>query len=146
MEMYVAIAAVIVSAVGLLITAGDKVFGGGTALAAKFHKLDKDVANDIAALRRELHEKVDNFESAATVSFDGIKSSVHAMQLATLEFRAKVAEELHSYIRKDDYNAGIADIKQSVQEGFRRVDSHLGQLQDLIIYVNPDVPTRQHKA
>ncbi len=62
------------------------------------------------------------------------------MQIGLLEFRAKIAEELHLYIRKDDYNAGVSDIKRDVQEGFRNMNERMGQLQDLITYANLETP------
>lgn len=139
---YVAIG---VSILTLLLLAGEKTFGGGNALAAKFHMLDKETSQAIAVVRRELHDKIDEYEKITTVGFEAIKVNIHAMQLGLLEFRAKMAEELHVYIRKDDYNAGIGDVKRDVQNGFRSVDERLGQLQDLIMYANPDASNGNHR-
>jgi hypothetical protein len=143
---YIAIA---FSGVTLLILVGEKLFGGGNALAGKFHTLDKDTTTAITLLRNEmnasimlcrneLNSKIDEYEKVSTLGFDAIRANIHAMQLGLLEFRAKMAEDLHVYIRKDDYNAGIGDVKRDVQNGFRSVDERLGQLQDLIMYANPD--------
>jgi hypothetical protein len=136
---YIAIA---FSGVTLLVLVVEKIFGGGNALAAKFHKLDKDTTEAIAQVRRELDSKIDEYEKVATVGFEAIRANIHAMQIGLLEFRAKIAEELHAYIRKDDYNAGINEVKRDVQHGFRSVDDRLGQLQDLIMYANPDMHSR----
>jgi arginine utilization protein RocB len=133
----------------------EKIFGGGNALAGKFHTLDKETTTAISILRNELtakiercenqlHERTEEYQKVATVGFDAIKSNIHLLQLAALEFRAKVSEELHLYIRKDDYNAGIGDIKRDVAAGFTRVDARLGELQDLIMYSNPDPAARPH--
>jgi hypothetical protein len=134
--------AILFSGITLLILVGEKLFGGGNALAAKFHALDKDTAEAIAVVRRELSAQVDEYEKISTVGFEAIRANIHAMQIGLLEFRAKISDDLHSYIRKDDYNAGVSDIKRDVQNGFRSVDDRLGQLQDLIMYANPDAPSR----
>lgn len=141
-ESYIAIA---FSGITLLVLVGEKLFGGGNALAVKFHTLDKETSASLDLLRRELNSKIDEYEGVSNVGFDAIKSNIHAMQIALLEFRAKMSEDLHTYIRKDDYNAGIGDVKRDVQAGFRSVDERLGQLQDLIMYANPDVP-KPHRA
>lgn len=134
---YVALA---VSIVSLLLLVGEKLFGGGNALANKFHKLDKDTTTEITVLRRELNDKIDEYEKVGTVGFDAIRANIHAMQLGLLEFRAKMSEDLHMYIRKDDYNAGIGDVKRDVQNGFRNMEDRLGQMQDLFMWSNPDAP------
>lgn len=142
--------AIIFSGLTLLLTAGEKVWGGGNALAAKFAALQRETAADLVALERstaasiekvktELNDKISEYEKVATVGFDAVKSNIQIMREGLLEFRAKMAEELHHYIRKDDYNAGIGDIKRDVQNGFRNVEDRLGQMQDLIMYANPDV-------
>ncbi len=136
---YIAIA---FSGVTLLILVAEKLFGGGNALAEKFHSLDRETRLAIADVRRELSTKADEYEKISTVGFDAIRANIHAMQIGLLEFRAKIAEELHLYIRKDDYNAGISDVKRDVQNGFRSVDERLGQLQDLVMYANPDAANR----
>lgn len=128
------------SGITLLVLVAEKIFGGGNALAAKFHRLDKETAEAIAQVRRELEQKVDEYEKVSTVGFEAIRANIHALQLAALEFRAKMSEDLHLYIRKDDYNAGVSDIKRDVQAGFQRVDERLGQLQDLVMYSNGDAP------
>ncbi len=139
MNEYIAIG---VSVLTLLLLVGEKLFGGGNALAAKFYALDIAKTAEITKLRTELNNKIDEYEKVSTVGFDAIRSNIHAMQLGLLQFRAEMAEGLHVYIRKDDYNAGISDIKRDVQIGFGRVDERLGQLQDLIMYANPDAPAR----
>jgi hypothetical protein len=136
---YIAIA---ISSVTLLIMVGEKLWGGGNALAGKFHALERETTMSLSMLRQDLNIKIDEYEKVATVGFDAIRANIHAMQLGLLEFRAKMAEDLHSYIRKDDYNAGIGDVKRDVQNGFRNVEERLGQMQDLIMYANPDAPAR----
>lgn len=145
--------AIAFSGITLLVMVGEKIFGGGNALAAKFHTLDKETTAAIAAVEREtkdcisnvrneLNTKIDEYEKVATVGFEAIRANIHAMQIGLLEFRAKMSEDLHLYIRKDDYNAGVSDIKRDVQNGFRSVDERLGQLQDLITWANPELPNR----
>jgi hypothetical protein len=151
---YIALA---ISFITLLYTLGEKLFGGGNALANKFHAseratalvvatLEKETTAAITAVRRELNDKIDEYEKVATVGFDAIRANIHAMQIGLLEFRAKMSDDLHHYIRKDDYNAGIGDIKRDVQNGFRNVEERLGQMQDLIMHVNPDLTSRQPGA
>jgi hypothetical protein len=134
--------AIIFSGVTLLILVGEKLFGGGNALANKFHALEKDTTTAVAAVRQELSARIDEYEKVATVGFDSFRANMHAMQLGLLESRAKMAEDLHVYIRKDDYNQGISDVKREVHNGFRSVDERLGQLQDLIMYSNPDAANK----
>lgn len=130
--------AVGVSLLTFLLVAAEKIFGGGNALANKFHVLDKDTTAAISEVRRELHLRLDEYEGTCRVGFEAVKNNIHAMQTGLLEFRASMSESLHSYIRKDDYNAGLGDIKRDMQVGFRGVDERLGQMQDLIMYANPD--------
>jgi len=130
--------AIAFSGVTLLVLVGEKTFGGGNALAAKFHTLDKETTEAIAQVRKELNLRIDEYERVVTVGFEAVRANIHAMQIGLLEFRVKIAEELHAYIRKDDYNAGINEVKRDVQHGFRSVDDRLGQLQDLIMYANSD--------
>ncbi len=148
---YIALA---ISFITLLYTLGEKLFGGGNALAGKFHAseratatavtaLEKETTAAIANVRRELNDKIDEYEKVATVGFDAIRANIHAMQIGLLEFRAKMSDDLHHYIRKDDYNAGIGDVKRDVQNGFRGLEERLGQMQDLIMHVNPDLPNRR---
>lgn len=134
--------AILFSGITLFVLVAEKLFGGGNALAAKFHKLDKETTTAIALVRTELTAKVDAYEDNAGVGFETIKNNIHAMQMGLLEFRAKMAEDLHLYLRKDDYNAGVSDIKRDMQAGFHGVDERLGQLQDLIMYANPDAVHR----
>lgn len=130
-----------ISIITLLILVGEKLFGGGNALAGKFHTLDKETTAAIALVRNELNLKIDEYEDVSRVGFEAVRASIMALQMGLLEFRAKMSEDLHLYIRKDDYNAGVDGIKRDVQTGFSRVDDRLGQLQDLIMYSNPDNPT-----
>lgn len=125
---------------GLLVMVAEKLWGGGNALATKFHKLETDTTAAVTAVRSELNDKIDEYEKVGTVGFEAIRANIHEMQMGLLQFRATTAEGLHSYIRKDDYNVGVADIKRDMQNGFRAVDDRLGQLQDLIMYSNPDAP------
>lgn len=131
-----------VSILTLLVMVGEKLFGGGNALANKFYKLDKETTAAIATVRNELNLKIDEYESVGTVGFEAIRANIHAMQLGLSEFRAKMAEDLHVYIRKDDYNAGIGDVKRDVQNGFRNVEERLGQMQDMIMWSAPDASGR----
>lgn len=131
-----------ISAITLAVLVVEKVFGGGNALANKFHVLEKDTAIAIAELRREMDGRVDNYVQQSTVGFESMKSGIVEMKIALLEFRATVSENLHSYIRKDEYNSGIGEIKTDVQNGFRSMENRMGQLQDLILYVNPEAADR----
>ena len=139
MASYVAI---LISGLTLLVLVAEKLFGGGNALANKFHTLEKETNASMAAIHRELSGKLDAYEGASSVGFEAMKNSTHALQMGLLEFRAKIAEDLHEYIRKDDYNAGVSDVKREMENGFRDVGERLGQLQDLIMYANPDVAQR----
>lgn len=134
--------AIAVSALTLIVMVAEKIWGGGNALAAKFHKLDKETTAAIALVRNECMTKIEEYEKVPALGFEAARANIHAMQLGLLEFRAKTSEDLHLYIRKDDYNAGVGDVKREMQAGFTRVDERLGELQDLIMYANPDLPNR----
>jgi hypothetical protein len=122
---------IFLSGITLLIMAGEKIFGGGNALAAKFHALDKDTTEAIAKVERTLNAKVDEYEDNYTVGSEAIRSNIHALQLAAMELRAKMAEE---YVAK----GGLDDIKQDMRRGFEVVDKRMGELQDMIMWARPD--------
>ena len=131
-----------VSVLTLVILIAEKIFGGGNALANKFHTLEKETNTAISDLRKEIDVRMDNYVQQSTVGFEAMRSGIAEMKMALLEFRATVSENLHSYIRKDEYSAGIGDVKRDVQNGFRSMDERIGQLQDLILYINPDAVNR----
>lgn len=141
----VAIVCAIFTGLGLLILVVEKLWGGGNALAGKFHKLDKETTAAIAALELRVTARVDQYEDNAAVGFEAIRANIHAMQTGLLEFRAKMAEDLHLYIRKDDYNAGLTEVRRAMSDGFKGVDERLSQMQDLIMYVNPDAAPHRAK-
>lgn len=120
---YISIA---VSSLTLILLVVEKVFGGGNALAAKFAKLDKETTQAIAGLRAELSVKVDEYEDNYAVGLDSIKSSIHAMQLALLEFRAKMAED---YMHKQDHSLWVADVRRELHEGFAQVEKRLERME-----------------
>lgn len=130
------IVAVAVSSLTLILLIVEKVFGGGNALANKFHALEKETGLALAAVRNELVTKVIEYEKQGSVGFDTARSGITEIRMGLLELRAHTSESLHAYIRKDDYNAGISEIKRDVREGFERVDNRLGQLQDLVTWHN----------
>lgn len=112
--------------VGLLILVVEKLWGGGNALAGKFHELDKDTTIAIADLRKELMARIEGHESNYTVGAEAIRANIHALQLGLLEFRAKMAEE---YIRQ----GGLDDIKDDMRRGFGDVNKRMSELQDMIV-------------
>jgi hypothetical protein len=122
---------IFVSGITLLVMVAEKIFGGGNALAAKFHKLDKDTTEAIAQVERSLRTKIDEYEDNYTVGADAVRSNIHALQMGLLEFRAKMAEE---YVAK----GGLDDIKQDMRRGFEAVDKRMGELQDMIMWARPD--------
>lgn len=121
---YVAIG---ISSITLALLILEKTFGGGNSLAAKFAKLDKDSTAENAKLRLELTTRVDEYEDNYGVGIDAIRSNIHAMQLALLEFRAKIAED---YLHKDDYAAGIVDVKSQLRDGLNRIEERLGRIEN----------------
>ena len=141
MVQYIVMAFSVLSSIFVV---AEKIFGGGNALAGKFHALDEKTTESITRMRRELDMAAADNGRVVNTGFEAMRSNIHALQLAQLEFRAKMAEEFHLYIRKDDYNAGIGEIKRDVQAGFTRVDARLGELQDLIMYRQEDPAPRSH--
>lgn len=131
--------AIFISAITLVVLVAEKLFGGGNALANKFHQLERETNTNLTEVRKELLSKVENYESQSSVGFEAMRSGVTEMRMALLEFRATVSENLHMYIRKDDYNTGIGDIKRDMADGFRSMGDRMGQLQDLIVYQNPEL-------
>jgi len=108
----------------------EKIFGGGNGLANRFHKLKEDTTKDIADLRRDLVQRVDEYEDMYKVGLDAITSNIHALQLAALEFRAKMAEE---YVRQ----GGLEHIEKRMSDGFEKVERRMGELQDMIVWAQP---------
>jgi hypothetical protein len=133
-ESYIAIG---FSGITLLVLVGEKLFGGGNALAGKFHELDKETTTAMASLRTELMSRVDEYEDNYTLGAEAIRANIHALQIGLLEFRAKMAEE---YIRQ----GGLDDMKRDMQRGFEAVNLRMGELQDMIMWANPEA--RQAKA
>lgn len=122
--------AIIFSGVTLLVLVGEKLFGGGNALANKFHKLETDTTRDISALRAALQDRIDQYEDNYSLGIEAIKANIHALQMGLLEFRAKMAEE---YVR----TGGLDDIKADMRRGFEAVDKRMGELQDMIMWAQP---------
>lgn len=126
-ESYIAIA---FSGITLLVLVGEKLFGGGNALAAKFHALDKETTAAIAAARTELLARVDLYEDNYKVGMDAVTANIHQLREGLLEFRAKMAEQ---YVAK----GGLDDIKADMRRGFEAVERRMGELQDMIMWAQP---------
>lgn len=126
-------AAVGISLTTLIIMVGEKLFGGGTALAAKFAALDKDTTANIARLERDLTRRVDEYEDNYGVGMEAAKANIHAMQIALLEFRAKMAED---YMHKNDYAAGIMEIRTQLRESFEKMENRLGRIEENMHHPN----------
>lgn len=116
----------------------EKVFGGGSALASKFYELDKETTAAIAALEVRITTRVDEYEDNYTVGSEALRSNIHALQLAAMELRAKMAEE---YVAK----GGLDDIKQDMRRGFEAVDKRMGELQDMIMWARPEAGAGHQK-
>lgn len=126
----VAYIAVSIAAINLAYTVIEKSFGGGNALAAKFHTLDKDTTLAISLLRNELVNKVDMYEDNYQIGYNKMNADHHIVEKQILELRAKMAEE---YIAK----GGLDDLKRDMRDGFAKVDERMGQLQDMIVWSQP---------
>lgn len=124
--------ALAVSSLTLVILVIEKVFGGGNALANKFHALEKETSVAILAVRNDFMTKLTDYQQLSSTGFDATRSSITEIRIGLLELRAHTSESLHMYIRKDDYNAGISEIKRDMREGFDRVYARLGELQDTV--------------
>ncbi|UEM08251.1 hypothetical protein J4G43_025860 [Bradyrhizobium barranii subsp. barranii] len=122
----VATIAVIISGVTLLIMVGEKLFGGGNRLAAMFAKLEKETTAAIQQLRTDLTGRVDEYEDNYRVGLDAMRANIHAMQIALLEFRAKMAEE---YLPKGDHGEGVREIKSDMRQGFERLEQRLERIE-----------------
>lgn len=122
--------ALLISVLMFAVVALEKVFGGGNGLANRFHKLRDDTTKDIADLRRDLTQRVDEYEDNYKVGLDAITANIHALQMAALEFRAKMAEE---YVRQ----GGLDHIEKRMSDGFEKVERRMGELQDMIVWAQP---------
>jgi hypothetical protein len=141
MNEIVLILGAVFGGISLLIVVVEKLWGGGNALAGKFHKLDKETtaattASDIKhtaainALRIELMNRVDLYEDNYKVGMDAITSNIHALREGLLEFRAKMAEQ---YVAK----GGLDDLRADMRRGFEAVERRTGELQDMIMWAQP---------
>lgn len=122
--------AITFSGITLLVLVGEKLFGGGNALAGKFHRLDKETTAAIALVRNELNAKIDEHEDNYKIGADAVTANIHALQMGLLEFRAKMAEQ---YVAK----GGLDDIKADMRRGFDDVNRRMSELQDMIMWVQP---------
>lgn len=135
---------------------GEKIFGGGNKLAAKFGSLELQTTNDINALsastthaintlsaqtttaisgmRLETHEKFEQRDNERRIGLDAITSNIHALQTGLLEFRVKMAEEYmrrDSYYKaseelKNDFKEKHDDLKAEMHQGFMDVKAQIG--------------------
>lgn len=119
--------AILISGFMLVLVAAEKLFGGGNGLANRFSKLKEDTTKDISDLRRELTLRVDEYEDNYKVGLDAITSNIHALQLAALDFRAKMAEE---YVRQ----GGLEHIERRMSDGFAKVEKRMSELQDMVMW------------
>lgn len=138
-DIFAAYVPMFFSGITLLVLVGEKLFGGGNALAAKFHRLDKETTAAMAALENKITLKVDEYEDNSGVGFEAMRASIHALEKGLLEFRAKMAEQ---YVAK----GGLDDIKQDMRRGFEAVDKRMGELQDMIMWARPEGAPPHHKA
>lgn len=102
-----------VSIVISLMGFGEKLFGGGNKLAAKFAQLDKDKTAEVTALRLELLQKIETRDNNARVGFEAVTANMHIIKEALLENRAKMAEE---YMRRDSYYKASEELKRDFKE------------------------------
>lgn len=133
------ILATIFGGVSLLIVVVEKLFGGGNALAAKFHALDIATTQAREALRRDLMARIDAQEDNYRLGVDALTANIHALREGVLELRAKMAEE---YVR----TGGLDEIKSDMHRGFDNVNKRMSELQDMIMWAQPGpTPNNIHK-
>lgn len=131
--------------IGLL----EKVFGGGNGLANRFaalketltldvSKVRTDTAAEVASVRRDLTQRIDEYEDNYRVGLDAIKSNIHELQIAALKFRAEMAE---GYIPK----GGLDDVRREMRDGLSKVDKAIEHLQDMIMWGNPETGHQAHQ-
>lgn len=121
----------------LLIVVAEKLWGGGNALAAKFHTLDQTTTTARDKLREDLTRKIEalevkleNSKDNYSLGLDAVTANIHALREGLLELRAKMAEE---YIAK----GGLDEMKADMRRGFEAVDKRMGELQDMIMWAQP---------
>lgn len=121
--------AIVLSCLTLLYTVGKDVFGGGNKLAGMFHKLDKDTSTAMSLLHDKLTSRVDTHEDNVRIGIDAIKANNHEIREGMLRLRAETSEALHSYMRKDDFQALNAELKRDMKEGFDRIERRLERIE-----------------
>lgn len=120
------------------------IWGGGAAQTQQWASLEKACATSVEALRNELLLKIDNQSQNAGNAVMTMGNRIHAIELEAANTRADMMRELIHYIRKDDYNAGLNDMRRELRDGLGKVDGRLGEMQDLILHFGGDVP--RHKV
>jgi DNA anti-recombination protein RmuC len=136
----IAIGAFTLSVIVALGTLLEKVFGGGNKLATQFASLEARTKEDMNKLRIEMMQRIDNHGDNSQVGFESIRSNINTLNMAILEFRAKMAED---YMRRDsfykafdelkrDFKDRNDDIKKDVDEGFERITRQLDAMSQAI--------------
>jgi hypothetical protein len=129
----------------------DKVFGGGMKYSSRFSAIEQKQLADIATLRMEFAAKISSIEETQRLGLDAIKSNIHLIQTAVLEFRLEMAKELGKYMLQDSFYRATDDLKRDVKdanqeikndmrEGFERVEKTLDEMAQAI------EAARQHNA
>jgi hypothetical protein len=130
----IALLALGVSIVVSLLGFGEKLFGGGNKLAAKFAQLDKDKTAEITDLRLEFIGKIEIRDNNARIGFEAVTANMHIIKEALLENRAQMAE---NYMRRDSYYKASEelkrdfkekhdDLKHEVHQGFAELKDQIG--------------------
>lgn len=118
----------------------EKLFGGGSKLANKFHDLSTNTTNQVSLLRTEVFSKVESIDSMYRVGLDAIVANQHRAEIGFLELRAKLAEE---YMRaenfhkaadelKRDFKDANREIKEDMKDGFEEVKRQLSEMAQAI--------------
>jgi hypothetical protein len=129
----IAIIAVIFAGLTFVTNIVEKIFGGSTRLAQSFHSLDVKTTAAIQSLRDEILNRVSSTSDNARVGYEAITANIHSLQLAHLEFRAKIAEQFQDYMKistfddikaelKREFNEKHNDLKADMHEGFERLE------------------------
>lgn len=147
-----------VSIISALYVVGEKLFGGGNKLAAKFGSLELKHTQDIAAIkekhaqdmaeihnkhaeqlaqiRNEFYQRTETSDSNTRMGIQTITNNIHILEKGVLEFRAKMAEE---YMRRESFYKAAGEITANFKElnsatrtemhdSFARVEKTLDEL------------------
>lgn len=108
----------------------DRIWGGASGLASKFAKLEKDLIESIASLRKDLIEKHDNTSGNVGEAMRGLTQRMHELELGQAKFHAYIGE---NYMRRDSYYKAMEETKTEMRTGFDKLGKQVDDIRKEVV-------------